>query len=136
MKDKLASIMKSEKTAIADLLNLLEEQHKYILTNDTFNLDAIVGKIKNASIEIAKHEMERRNLTGDAPMSQVIRELNDKCLENLLYEVRGLLENVKVQKETNELLIKQSLVLVNKMLNYINPNREVKTYNGYGKMRR
>lgn len=136
MKEKLIAIMEGEKKAINHLLSLLEEQHKYILNNDAFNLDAIVEKIRYASIEIAQYETERRSLTGDTPMSEVINKLNDGRLEKLLHEIRMLIENANTQKETNEFLIKQSLVLVNKMLSYINPNREIKTYNAYGKVRR
>lgn len=129
-------IMHEEKKAIKELLFLLEQQHQFILTNDAFNLEAIVDKIRSASIEVAKYETERRKLTGDTPMSEVIYSLNDKSLEKLLYEIRLLVENANTQKETNELLIKQSLIFVNKMLAYINPNREVKTYNAYGKVRK
>ncbi|MHC1682448.1 MAG: flagellar protein FlgN [Clostridiaceae bacterium] len=136
MKEQLMRIMEGEKKALEDLINLLEEQHKFILNSDAFNLDAIVVKIKNTSIEIAKYETERRQLTGETPMSEIIKNLNDENAEKLLEEIKMLLEKASVQKDTNELLIKQSLVFVNKMLNYINPNREIKTYNAYGKVRR
>lgn len=136
MKEKLMTIMEGEKKALQNLLCLLEEQHGYILKNDAFSLDAMVEKIKNVSIEIAKYETERRNLTGETPMSKVIRQLNDDNVEKLLDEIKLILEKANSQKETNEILIKQSLVFVNKMLNYINPNRDIKTYNAYGKVRR
>lgn len=136
MKEQLMRIMEGEKKALEDLINLLEEQHKFILNSDAFNLDAIVVKIKNTSIEIAKYETERRQLTGETPMSEIIKNLNDENAEKILEEIKMLLEKATVQKDSNELLIKQSLVFVNKMLNYINPNRETKTYNAYGKVRR
>lgn len=136
MKEKLIAIMEGEKEAIKKLLSLLEEQHKYILSNDAFNLDAIVEKIRSASIDISRYETERRRLTGDTPMSEFVSKLNDENIDKLLNEVKMIIESANIQKETNELLIKQSLVFVNKMLNYINPNREIRTYNAYGKVRR
>jgi len=41
-----------------------------------------------------------------------------------------------IQKETNELLIKQSLSYTNSMLAMISPKKEPVVYNGYGKIKR
>ena len=54
-----------------------------------------------------------------------------------LYEkVKEVLNEIILQKETNSLLLKQELVFTNKMLNVINPDREIKTYNSFGGLRR
>ncbi len=45
-----------------------------------------------------------------------------------------VLESIKHQNETNDLLIKQQLVFTNRMLNIINPKREKGTYNSYGRL--
>ena len=57
-------------------------------------------------------------------------------LENNYYKIKNLLQEVVLQKDTNELLIKQGLSFTNRILNVLNPVRETKTYNAYGKVKK
>lgn len=136
MNEAIKEIMFSERESIAKLLSLLEEQHSYIISNDVFKMDAIVLKLKDASIEIAKFETERRKLTGENSMRDFVSGTKDKDLKECFLSIKSLIENAKFQKDTNEMLIKQSIVFVNKMLSFINPNRDIKTYSSSGRVRR
>jgi flagellar biosynthesis/type III secretory pathway chaperone len=136
MKDKLNSVIIQEIEAIIILLLALEEQHRCILVNDIFALEACVGKIKEANKNIACMEVERRKLTGNRAMTEIVEEFRDDELENNYHKIKKLLQEVVLQKDTNELLIKQGLSFTNKILNVLNPVRETTTYNAYGKVKK
>ncbi|WP_097025902.1 flagellar protein FlgN [Clostridium peptidivorans] len=132
----LKSVVINEKMALESLLVKLEKQHEFVVKNDVFNMDSIVRDINDSLKEIAKIEMERRNITSGEDMSKIVEELGDGELEGEYREVKKLLHALELQKSTNELLIKQGLRYTNKMLQYINPDRSAKTYGVYGKMRK
>lgn len=137
---QLKEIMKNQVAALKELLKILEEQHEYVVKNDVFKMEACVEKIqecnqKNASIELRRRQLTKDELK-DKTFSKLIEEINDKELENIFRNIRSLLEEVRLQKDTNELLIKQGLAYTNKMLVLLNPDRQAKTYNAYGKVGR
>lgn len=136
LNETLNQIILKESKALKDLLALLEEQHSMILNNDIFGLEAIVEKIQNCNREIAKEEVERRKLVGSDGMSKTIDTLGDEELDRNFRSIKKLLAEVELQKDTNELLIRQGLGFTSRMLNILNPDRNVKTYNSYGKMGR
>ena len=136
MRQKLNAVMLQEIEAVRTLLFALEEQHRCIIVNDIFALEACVGKIKEANKNIACIEVERRKLTGNRAMTEIIEELRDENLESNYHEIKQLLQEVVLQKDTNDLLIKQGLSFTNRILNVLNPVRETKTYNAYGKVKK
>ena len=137
---QLQALMDSQSAQIKDLLQLLEEQHNFIVKNDVFNMEAMVEKIQLCNQQIANSELKRREITKGLLEGKtfgfLIEELKDEELENSLRNIRKLLEEVRLQKDTNELLIKQGLSFTNRMLIMLNPDRQAKTYNGYGKIGR
>lgn len=137
---QLQALMNSQIDQIKVLLELLEEQHRYIVKNDVFNMESMVEKIQVSNQQVANFELKRREITKglleDKTFGQLIENLMDDELDNRLRNLRKLLEEVKLQKDTNELLIKQGLSFTNKMLIMLNPDRQAKTYNGYGKIQR
>lgn len=136
MKDELVHIIEMEAFALTELLNSLEKQHALILKDDVFGLEKITETLELQSKEIAKWEVQRRELVKDASMREVVQTLNDKELDRKFREIKKLIDAVRVQRETNELLIKQGLSFTNKILGILNPNRNAKTYNSYGKIGR
>lgn len=137
MLTELKKVINEEIDALNNLLILLETQHDYIVSEDVFKMDDIINSIKEASVKIAKIEMDRRNLVGDVAISEIVLESKDLQLEEAYREIRKVLHSVTLQKETNELLIKQGLSYTNKMLEIINPSRPVsRTYGATGKIRR
>jgi flagellar biosynthesis/type III secretory pathway chaperone len=134
MKDKLNNIMIQEIEAVASLLRELEEQHRCIIVNDIFGMENCVEKIKKANKNIATIEVDRRNITENRAMTELVSELRDIEIENNYYKIKQILQEVVLQKDTNELLIKQGLSFTNRILNVLNPVREKATYNSRGKV--
>ncbi|MBU3142351.1 flagellar protein FlgN [Clostridium sp. CF012] len=136
MMQKLNGVMIQEIEAVGVLLLVLEEQHGCIVVNDIFGMETCVGKIKEANKNIAHMEVQRRELTQNRAMTEIIEELKDAELESNYYKIKRLLQEVVLQKDTNELLIKQGLNFTNRILNVLNPARETTTYNAYGKVKK
>lgn len=135
MKDKLKRILMHETLALETLLKSLDEQYLNLINNEAFKLEVIVAQIDNNCREIAKWEVERRSLLGDKEISSVIRELGDRQLDIDFRSIKKLLAAVQVQKESNEMLIKQGLGFTTKVLSILNPDRTPKTYKPNGKRR-
>lgn len=132
----IENILNNELEALNELLNLLEKQFKLLMKKELFELESIVEEIKLSNKKIAEWEVERRKIVKTNSMSEYIDSLNEKKIDNLYREIKKVISSVKIQKDTNELLIKQSLSFNHQILNILNPKREIKTYNSYGSLRR
>ena len=132
----IKEILIKEKDELNNLLKLLEKQHSLVIEKDVFGLEALVDDIKSANKSVAKVEIERRKIVGTKSMSLLVQESGDEEIDKEFREVKKLLEAIKLQKETNELLIRQRMSYNNQILRVINPSREVKTYNSYGNLRK
>ena len=119
MINNLIGIIQKETEALKGLLVILEKQYKSIINKETFELDAIVDEIKLANREVAKQEVERRKLLNGKKVQDIINESGNKELDRVYREIKMVLESIKHQNETNDLLIKQQLVFTNRMLNII-----------------
>lgn len=136
MKDKLNQIMQREFEALNQLLISLEQQHNLCIQKDMLGLETVVATIEENNKRIAKIEMERRKLIGEESMRTLIEVYKDETLSNNYRKIKILLEEIKLQKDTNELIIKQNLIFTNKMLMLINPNRNVNLYKANGALSR
>lgn len=136
MKEKLKDIMVKEYNQLKNLLDSLDKQHQLFLENDIFALENMVKVIENNNKSIAELEVERRKVVGTNSMREVVRVLKDEELENNYRNINKLLQEIKVQKESNELLFRQGLVFTNRVLNIFSPNRNLKTYNSLGRVGR
>lgn len=136
MVNKLTEVVLMEKKTLEDLLALLDKQYNYIMKKDVFALEAIVEKIKLTNKEIAQQEVNRRQLVGGERMQDIINRTDDEELSLAYREIKKAIEAVRLQKDTNDLLIKQQISFNAQILNIINPKREIKTYNSYGTLSR
>lgn len=136
MKEQLNSIITQESNILEELISLLEEQSKYVINNNIMEMEGIVPKIENCNKKIAELEMQRRTLTNGSPMSKIVKDLKDAELEENYRRIKFLIEDAVVQKDFNIAQITQGLSFTNRILNIINPDRAVKTYNSYGKMKK
>jgi len=132
---ELSEIMIEEYKMLKSLYEALIEQNKYLVERQVFLLDKIVKVIEERSRNVARLEVQRRKITGDRPMREIIGESGDKNLEKVYLDIVNLLEKMKFQKDTNEALVKQWLGFANQMLRTLNPNRGAKTYNAFGRSR-
>lgn len=134
MKEELKDIMDEEAKCLGKLLELLNLQHDYILKKDVFKLEAIIEDIEKCNKTIAKAEVKRRAITKGRAMSEVIKELHSDDLEDSYINVKNILRSLTIQKDTNEMILKQGIAYTGKILNIINPNRPNTTYNSLGKI--
>lgn len=135
MTSQLNEVMVEEYKVLKELLETLDEQYEHLTKREVFALDKVVKKIEECSKNVARWEVERRKLTGNREVRKIIEELKDDQLEKNYKNIVKLLEEIQLQKDTNEMLIKQGLGFTTQMLNFINPDRGAKTYNAYGKRR-
>lgn len=136
MREELKVIMKNEYEALSNLLSLMDKQYALIMKKDIFGLDKIIEEIQWCNKKVAETEVARRKLSQGKAMKDIINVSSDEELDNLYRNIVKILEEITLQKDTNELLIKQSLSYTNRMLSYINPNRNTVTYDSYGKFKR
>ncbi|OPJ60872.1 flagellar export chaperone FlgN [Clostridium oryzae] len=134
--NQLNEVLIKEKDALENLLQLLEEQYVLLLKNDVFGLESITDKINAANKSIATTELERRGLVKGTTLQKAVDASEREDIDDNFRKVRRLVNLLKIQKENNEQLIKQGLSFSSKMLMFINPDRNTKVYNSYGKMKR
>lgn len=133
MKEELKKVMNDELCSLEKLYNMLLKQQQLLIKKDAFGLDKIAIELNVVIKEIAASEMNRIKLVNDKTMLQVLKDLNDNSINELYNTIRKAIDKIKIQKDSNEILIKQGIIFTTKVLNAINPNRTVKTYNCYGK---
>ena len=136
MINELIKLIQSQEEELKKLLELLETQYKMIMSKDVFGLEGLVDKINECGKKIAKQEIERRNILGDNGIVEVVNNSNNDELRENYNKIKRTLNSVISQKETNDMLLKQQIIFNNKMLEIINPRREIKTYNSYGNLSR
>ncbi|GEP64591.1 flagellar biosynthesis protein [Clostridium beijerinckii] len=136
MINELITLIQSQEEELQRLLELLETQYKMIMSKDVFGLEGLVDKINECGKKIAKQEIERRNILGDNGIVEVVNNSNNDELRENYNKIKRTLNSVISQKETNDMLLKQQIIFNNKMLEIINPRREIKTYNSYGNLSR
>ena len=98
--------------------------------------DILYDEEKQKNKDVAEIEVSRRRLLGNQSIKEVILNSKDEELENGYRRIQNLLNEMILQKDTNDLLIKQQLSFTNKLLNLINPKRDIPTYNSYGSIRK
>ncbi|WP_195962681.1 flagellar protein FlgN [Clostridium tyrobutyricum] len=130
---QLKEIMSNEYKMLGDLYTALVDQNRYLIRRETFSLDKIVKVIEKNSKGVAKCEIERRKITGNRSMREIINQSEDEELKKLYKNIVELLEKVQFQKDTNEALIKQWLGFTTQMLRAINPGKQPTTYNALGR---
>lgn len=136
MKDQLKIILKDELEAMTSLITVLEVQHRLLVEQSVYELEKITKDIEECSKELAMCESKRRSLVGRESMRAIVDGLKDVEVERIYDEVVKAVNALYVQKETNDMLLKQSLSFTNSMLAMVSPKKENLTYNGYGKIKK
>ncbi|WP_278682953.1 flagellar protein FlgN [Paraclostridium bifermentans] len=135
MNPELKVIIYEQRKLFKELLNLLDEQYDLILGKDATLLDKVARKLENISRDIAKLEIQRRNLVGsDFSMGTLIEASDDKNIKEAYEEIKQTIKMIEVQKESNHVILKQKLFFTKKMLNVIKPSQGTGTYNYCGQV--
>lgn len=132
----LKEILIIEGKRLEELLVLLDKQYKLILNKDVFNMEAITEEIQLKNKEVAEAEVQRRKFLGNTSIREYVNNSKDSELDEVYRAMQRLLNELILQKDTNELLIKQQLAFTNKLLNIMNPKKDAATYNAYGNIKR
>lgn len=133
---ELIDLIKMQNEDLSQLLVLLETQYTMIVKHDAFGLEALVDKLGQCSKKIAQEEVERRKLLGNQSIKKFVQQIANAELTEAYENIQKTLKKVTDQKETNDMLLKQQLLINNKMLCILNPDRQIKTYNAYGNLSR
>lgn len=136
MNPELKVVMFEEKKVLQDLLSLLDEQHKAILSKEVMALEKLTEMVEATGKSLATIEIRRRSLVKEESFSEIVEKSEDTHVKELYKEIKVILNNLETQKNTNETLIKQNLFFTNKMINVIKPSKAAGTYNSYGKVGR
>ncbi|MBS5937348.1 MAG: flagellar protein FlgN [Clostridium sp.] len=136
MMSSLKEILIVEGKRLEELLVLLDKQYKLILNKDVFNMEAITEEIQLKNKEVAEAEVQRRKFLGNTSIREYVNNSKDSELDEVYRAMQRLLNELILQKDTNELLIKQQLAFTNKLLNIMNPKKDAATYNSYGNIKR
>lgn len=135
MNPEIKVIIYEEKNILKNLLALLDEQYDYIINKEIIKMDKIAKKLDETSKELAKIEIQRRNIMGsEASMKEIVQLCDDENIKNAYDEIVSTLRMVQLQKEANDTLIKQKLFFTKKMINFIKPSKDIGVYNVYGKV--
>lgn len=136
MINELINLMHSQEEDLRKLLELLDTQYKMIMSKDVFGLEGLVDKINECGKRIAQDEVRRRKVLDNGSIKEFVNESHNEELKILYSKIRNTLNEVVSRKETNDTLLKQQIGFNNKMLEIMNPRREIKTYNSYGNLSR
>ena len=136
MINELIKLIQSQEEDLKKLLELLETQYKMIMSKDVFGLEGLVDKINECGKRIAQEEVKRRKLIGEEDITEIVNKSDNEGLKNTYNNIKLTLNEVIFKKETNDILLKQQIIFNNKMLEIMNPRREIKTYNSYGNLSR
>ena len=136
MNEELIRLIKEQDSKLNDLLQLLKKQRSMIRKKDAIGLECLVDEINDCSKKIAEVELQRRNLMGKINLTEYIKKQENEILEEAYNEIKNTLDKVKIQKESNEMILKQEMSFNAKILAILNPDRNIKTYNSYGGLRR
>lgn len=135
MSPDIKIIVYEEKNILKNLLNLLDEQYDYIINKDIIKMDKIAVRLDEASKELAKIEIQRRNIMGnEVNMREVVELCDDENIKRAYEEIKSTIRMIELQKEANDTLIKQRLFFTKKMINFIKPSKDIGVYNSYGKV--
>ena len=135
MNPELKVIIYEQRKLFKELLSLLDEQYDLILGKDAKLLDKVAKKLESISSDIAKLEIQRRNLIGsDFSMQTLIEKTDDENIKEAYEEIVNTIKMIQIQKESNDMLLKQKLFFTKKMLNMIKPSQGIGTYNNYGQV--
>ena len=136
MLNELIGLIKEQDNRLSELSELLQMQYDFMVSKNLFGLEDLVDKINDCSKRVAEVELKRRNLMGEKSLTQFVSEQNNKELEKAYESIKNTLDEVRIKKETNDILLKQRLSFNSRMLAILNPSREIKTYNSYGSLKK
>lgn len=135
MNPELKVVIFEEKDSLKKLLKLLDEQYDLVINKEVIKMDKVAKDLEEIAKELARIEIRRRKIMGaDTNIRELVEACGDKNITEAYEDIVGTLKMIEIQKEANDILIKQNLFFTKKMLNMVKPNKNVGTYNAHGQM--
>lgn len=134
MIDKIISILVKQEAALQNLLKELEIQYKRVLGNDVKAIEEMIKRIQILNREVAFLEVEKKKVLKGESLSSFLNSNYSDELDQCYRRLWKLVHAVKLQKDSNDLLLKQKISFTNKILRLTRPNQDVSVYNAYGKI--
>ena len=135
MNPELKVVIYEQRKLFKKLLDLLDEQHEFIINKEVTKMDKIAKDLESISRDIAKLEIQRRNIISEGvSMSSLVVSCDDDKIKEAYEEIKSNIKMIELQKEANQTLLKQRLFFTKKMMNVIKPNQGIGTYNAYGQV--
>lgn len=131
--NELIDILSSEHKVFEEYLHLLTEQQEHLIQNNLAGIKSNIEKINMLAEEAANLENGRRRLMGrisesmrlkpsDISLSRLLERVNSpnlKEMERLKDTILEVHDKISYQKTRNELLIEQSLRIINQTMQFI-----------------
>lgn len=128
----ISKILNLEEGLLQDLLSLLELQHKAIIKNDIETMEAVVNRLIEKGKEIEKAEIDRKNILGGSSIKEAA--LSNKELDQRIRNIKRIVNELKVQKKTNDLLLRQGTNFNKKIINILSQKKSSVVYGNNGKL--
>lgn len=130
---QLIILLREEEKFISELLMLLKIQNEMIKKRDVYGLEDIISKLKENSKEIARKEITRKELIKNESLKVIVSNSDNRELKEVYEKIHITINKTIVQKESNDMLLKQGIIFTSKMLNLMKPDNGIKKYNSCGK---
>lgn len=136
MNEELLEIFTEEKNIFEVLYKELKKQNEFIVKDNIFGMESCVDKIQSLNKNIAAIELKRRQLTGQGSLKTIVLDSNNSKLESEFKELKNIISEVKIQKDCNEILLKQGLSFTTRLLSALGGGRNnSRTYGSTGAIR-
>lgn len=138
MNNRLKEIMKSELTLLETLLNLLDNQYNLLVSpkKDIVEISNVAEQIDMHLRDIVSFELEKKNILGDSSLSKIVENENDEEMSEIYTKTLQVLDVISMQKNTNDMFIKQQLFFTKSMIRAITPKKNAEMYDSFGKIRK
>lgn len=138
MNPRLIKIMSEELNTLESLLNLLENQYNLLVSieKDVVKISQIAEEIDLVIKNIANYEIEKKQILQGKSLGEVVEKYNDEKVSNVYVKTLNLLDIIAMQKDTNNVFVKQQLFFTKSMIRAITPKRNAEVYDSYGKIKK
>lgn len=138
MSSSLLKVMEEELEILKILLNLLEKQYNLLtgVEKDIVEISKIAEEIDVKIKQVASFEIEKKNILKNQSLLSVVESYKDEYALCVYNETLKVLDMIAVQKDTNNIFIKQQLFFTKSLIRAITPKQNADIYDSYGKIKK
>lgn len=138
MSSSLLKVMEEELEILKILLNLLEKQYNLLtgVEKDIVEISKIAEEIDVKIKQVASFEIEKKNILKNQSLLSVVESYKDEYALYVYNETLKVLDTIAIQKDTNNIFIKQQLFFTKSLIRAITPKQNADIYDSYGKIKK